>query len=244
MDPVADYRAYWKMQCLVSGGTVEETERLVSLQTPIPFAYPIRGILQFDGPPESLQRAVTPFLDQVLPFAVSVQDSSHCKVLESMGLRLNQDFAMVRSMVQDMGAPNHHVEWVDDASEFVTVQGAAHDIPKDGWKDLAASWNRAASQGDAHLMLVRVDGQAVGCGALFTGAGNAGLYAGSVLASHRRQGIARSIIQASMQRAKDLGLEHAVGSTTEDGHAFTTALGFETVDRLQQYVWFPGPPPS
>lgn len=244
MDPVADYRAYWKMQCLVSGGTVEESDGAVRMQTPIPFAHPLRGVLQYDGDQDGLRAMVQSYLDGGLPFAVSLEAPDLCKVVESIGMHLNQDFAMVRAPVKDFGEPGHAVEWVDDATDFVKVQGAAHDIPREGWEDLATSWNRAIQQGDVHLSVVRDNSQAVGCGTLFTGAGNAGLYAGSVLASHRRQGIARSIIQASMQKAQQLGFEHAVGATTEDGHAFTSALGFETVGRLQQYVWFPGPPPS
>lgn len=223
---------------------MEELDDVVRMQTPIPFAYPLRGVLKFDGEKEALRAVVQKYLDQGLPFAVSLDDPSLDAVVEAMGLHLNQDFAMVRTPVKNLGAPKHPVEWVSDATDFVTVQGSAHDIPKEGWGDLADSWERAMQLGDAHLVVAKDGDQAVGCGALFTGAGNAGLYAGSVLESHRRQGIAKSIIQACMQRALELGLEHAVGSTTEDGHAFTTALGFETTGRLHQYAWFLGPLPG
>lgn len=240
MRAIDDFVAYWKAQCLLSGGTATG-QHPTTLTTPIWGAYPLRGLLLHPGPADDIGAAAEELVARGLPFAITTaQDAS--AVTSRLGMYLNVRFAMVETAVRDMGEPNHDVEWTTDGQAFTNVQAEVHDIPIEARADVASSWTKMAADGKAHLAIVRDGDQPVGCLALFTGARNAGLYAGSVLSSHRRQGIAKSLLQAAMQRARKLDLDFAVGATTSDGHALTSALGFDVVGHVNQYVWFPEAP--
>lgn len=237
MDPVEDYRSYWKDQCRVSGGSIKETDQC-RVRGPRG-AWPMHGVLVFSGKPLEAKAEAQAWIAEGAPFSITTQSRPVGQALTAAGMFLHVDFCLLRAPVADLGEPAHEVRWNEDPDAFVDVQMDAHDIPDEARTALAYQWQVAADEGLCHLGVVYDGDKPVGCGAIYTGAGNAGLYAFGVAASHRRHGVGRSILQAAMRKAEALGLQHAVAAATQDGQTFGAAHGFQEVGRLAQYVWFP-----
>jgi GNAT superfamily N-acetyltransferase len=86
-------------------------------------------------------------------------------------------------------------------------------------------WNFSANIGE----------RAVGEATLFAAAGVAGLYDVEVLKEFRRRGIGTALVQAALDKARELGFSVAVLGATDLGQGVYARLGFRQVCRLS--VW-------
>jgi GNAT superfamily N-acetyltransferase len=90
--------------------------------------------------------------------------------------------------------------------------------------------------------LARAGAQPVATCSLFFGAGVAGIYDVSTLASHRRRGIGAAITRHAMHEARASGYRIAILHASQLGLSTYRSLGFETICDIGQYVWAPENP--
>ena len=99
----------------------------------------------------------------------------------------------------------------DDAADVGRIYCDAFDIPESGRRLVAAIVGRSGWEA-----LVVADGRAVvGIGLMFVDGDQGYLAGGATVASHRRRGVQRALVQARIARAEELGLREVFTETGE-----------------------------
>lgn len=92
-----------------------------------------------------------------------------------------------------------------------------------------------------HLLLGRLNAEAVCCGLLYCGAGVAGLVGLGTLPAYRRRGIGSAKQLERLRIACELGYQYAVLFASEMGYSPYVKLGFkDTGRRVSRYLWRDG----
>ena len=125
----------------------------------------------------------------------------------------------------------------DEIGSWAEVIVTASNIPEPiatAWRDLE---RHLALVTHHHRFVAEADGQAVGAGSLHLHHQMGWLRAGSVLASHRGQGVQRALIAHRAQRARQLGADLVGASAVADGAsgANLERLGFRRVGTRRSY---------
>lgn len=122
-------------------------------------------------------------------------------------------------------SPDVEIRWTQDAAElagalvvrervFCDEQGVPRELEIDEF-----------DAGAQHLVAVD-GGEVVGTLRLLSGGGRAKVGRVAVLASHRRRGIARSMLEMAVQRARELGCREASLASQVYATALYEAVGF------------------
>ena len=121
---------------------------------------------------------------------------------------------------------------------WAQVIAEASELPS----DVADAWRRLeshiASAAHHHRFVAEVDGVAVGAGSLHIHHQLGWLRAGSVLPSHRGQGVQRALIAGRADHARRLGAD-AIGASAVEGGASAAnleRLGFERIGTRRSYL--------
>lgn len=89
-----------------------------------------------------------------------------------------------------------------------------------------------------HLLLGRLESEAVCCGLMICGAGVAGLLGLGTLPAYRRRGIGSAMQLERLRIARDLGYRYAVLFASDMGHSAYRKLGFRDTGRtVSRYLW-------
>lgn len=89
------------------------------------------------------------------------------------------------------------------------------------------------------LFLCRRNGEPAACAMLCLEAGIAGIYCVATLEAARRQGCGAAVTQACLNAAREQSYRIAILQASAMGEPVYKKLGFETVCRIETYLWRP-----
>ncbi|MFC4455330.1 GNAT family N-acetyltransferase [Deinococcus sonorensis] len=194
----------------------------------------------------AMRQVGLPFVYWVLPSA----PAGLGELLEQRGLSFVEHgtcMAMdLRPPLREVAVPaDLTLQWVmDDQTEqqHVRVIRDAFEVSPEVADVLARRFTYVFGRGQDSPMqsvLGEVNGQLVGCGSLFLGAGTAGVYTVGVTPLARRRGVGAALTRALLDLARWRGFETAILLSSAAGLNVYRSLGFEPYGEMRQYVWLP-----